>query len=106
MTVVSTASDRKPVRWGRIALHLGCLAALLVMLYPLAWLLATSLKPANEVIASLDLLPSHLEWSNYKTAMDGVNDVSVWRLLSNSLLIAGRASGTAAGRRRRRRANS
>ena len=61
------------------------------MLYPLAWLLATSLKPADEVIASLDLLPSHLEWSNYTTALDGVNDVSIWRLLGNSLLIAGGA---------------
>ncbi|MFJ8938679.1 carbohydrate ABC transporter permease [Streptomyces sp. NPDC102365] len=61
------------------------------MLYPLAWLLATSLKPADEVIASLDLLPGSLEWSNYSTALDGVNDVSVWRLLGNSLLIAGGA---------------
>jgi multiple sugar transport system permease protein len=69
----------------------GCLAALLVMLYPLAWLLATSLKPADEVIASLNLLPGHLEWSNYTTALDGVNDVSIWRLLGNSLLIAGGA---------------
>lgn len=80
----STVAVRKPVAWRRIALHLGCLAALLVMLYPLAWLLATSLKPADEVIASLDLLPSSLEWSNYKTALDGVNDVSVWQLLGNS----------------------
>ena len=91
MTSVSTAAARKPVRWGRAALHLGCLAALLVMLYPLAWLLAPSLKPADEVIASLDLLPRHLEWSNYETAFEGVNDVSIWRLLSNSLLIAGGA---------------
>jgi len=91
MTAISATTDRKPVRWGRIALHLGCLAALLVVLYPLVWLLATSLKPADEVITSLNLLPSHVEWSNYKTALDGVNDVSIWRLLSNSLLIAGGA---------------
>ncbi|MGW1208252.1 carbohydrate ABC transporter permease [Streptomyces sp. NPDC002499] len=93
MTAVSTAdtTDRRPVPWSRIALHVGCLAALLVVLYPLVWLLASSLKPANEVITSLNLLPSHLEWSNYKTALDGVNDVSIWRLLSNSLLIAGGA---------------
>jgi multiple sugar transport system permease protein len=93
MTAISTAdtTDRKPVPWGRIVLHVGCLAALLVVLYPLVWLLASSLKPANEVITSLNLLPSHLEWSNYKTALDGVNDVSIWRLLSNSLLIAGGA---------------
>ncbi|KND29577.1 sugar ABC transporter permease [Streptomyces acidiscabies] len=75
----------------RLVLHVSCLAALLVMLYPLAWLLMTSLKPANEVIASLDLWPSHLEWSNYSTALDGVNGVSVTRLLTNSLVIAGGA---------------
>ncbi|MFD4509368.1 carbohydrate ABC transporter permease [Streptomyces sp. NPDC058457] len=90
-TTAPTAVPRKPVAWRRIALHVGCVAALLVMLYPLAWLLATSLKPANEVIASINLLPSHLEWSTYKTAFGGVNDVSVWRLLGNSLLIAGGA---------------
>lgn len=89
--MTTTVVTRKPVRWGRLALHLGALAALLVMLYPLAWLLATSLKPANEVIASLDLLPGRLEWSNYESAFEGVGDVSIWRLLSNSLLIAGGA---------------
>ena len=68
--------------------HLGLLAALLVLLYPLAWLLATSLKPANEVLTSLKLLPSHLECSNYTTALDGVSGVSVSRLLLNSLLIS------------------
>ncbi|WP_425837536.1 carbohydrate ABC transporter permease [Streptomyces fractus] len=81
----------KPRPWRRIALHVGCLVALAVMLYPLAWLLATSFKPASEVIASLKLLPSHLEWSNYSTALDGVNGVSVGRLFTNSLLIAGGA---------------
>lgn len=89
--MTTTTVPGRRVAWGRVALHAGCLAALLVMLYPLAWLLATSLKPANEVIASLDLLPGHLEWSNYTTALDGVNGVSIWRLLGNSLLIAGGA---------------
>jgi multiple sugar transport system permease protein len=71
--------------------HTLALAGLLVLLYPLAWLLATSLKPADEVVTSLDLWPSHLEWSNYTTALDGVSGVPVSRLLWNSLLIAGGA---------------
>jgi multiple sugar transport system permease protein len=82
---------RRPVRWGRVALHAGCVAALLLVLYPLAWLVATSLKPADEVIASLRLLPGRLEWSNYTTALEGVNDVSVGQLLWNSLLLSGGA---------------
>ncbi|MCD9593734.1 carbohydrate ABC transporter permease, partial [Streptomyces sp. 8ZJF_21] len=60
------AARRRPT--GRIVLHLCLIAVLLVMLYPLAWLVATSFKPADEVIASLKLLPSHFEWGNYSTA--------------------------------------
>ncbi|MET8473647.1 carbohydrate ABC transporter permease [Streptomyces sp. NPDC006422] len=71
--------------------HTVAAVCLLVLLYPLAWLLATSLKPADEVIASLDLWPSRLEWSNYTTAMDGVSGIPVSRLLGNTLLIAGGA---------------
>ncbi|WP_408055782.1 carbohydrate ABC transporter permease [Streptomyces lycii] len=61
------------------------------MLYPLAWLVATSFKPADEVVASLRLLPGRLEWSNYTTAMEGLEGVSVWQLLGNSLLVSGGA---------------
>ncbi|TDC74973.1 carbohydrate ABC transporter permease [Streptomyces hainanensis] len=68
--------------------HMVAIACLLVLLYPLVWLLATSLKPADEVLTSLDLWPSSLEWSNYTTALDGVSGVSVARLLGNSLLVA------------------
>ncbi|WP_405976116.1 carbohydrate ABC transporter permease [Streptomyces sp. NBC_00988] len=75
-------------RTAAIAKHLGLVAVLLVLLYPLVWLLATSLKPANEVLTSLKLLPSHIEWSNYTTALDGISGVSITRLLLNSLLIS------------------
>ncbi|MGO4430535.1 carbohydrate ABC transporter permease, partial [Streptomyces sp. MCAF7] len=37
------------------------------------------------------LWPSHLEWSNYTTALDGVSGVTVTQLLGNTLLIAGGA---------------
>ncbi|MEU2096144.1 carbohydrate ABC transporter permease [Streptomyces globisporus] len=75
-------------RW---APHTLALVGLLVLLYPLVWLLATSPKPADQVVTSLDLWPSHLEWSNYTTAMEGVSGVTVTRLLGNTLLIAGGA---------------
>lgn len=75
-------------RTASVAKHVGLVVVLLVLLYPLVWLLATSLKPANEVLTSLKLLPSHLEWSNYTTALDGISGVSVTRLLLNSLLIS------------------
>ncbi|GAA3104938.1 carbohydrate ABC transporter permease [Nonomuraea salmonea] len=69
--------------------HVIAAVSLLILLYPLVWLLATSVKPADEVVTSLDLLPSHLEWSNYLTALEGVSGVPVSRLFVNTLLIAG-----------------
>ncbi len=68
--------------------HVVALLALIALLYPLLWLLVTSVKPADEVVTSVDLWPHHFEWSNYSTALDGVSGVSVPRLLGNSLLIS------------------
>ncbi|SFE35140.1 multiple sugar transport system permease protein [Actinopolyspora lacussalsi subsp. righensis] len=88
MVAVRESLPGRRIDWARVGLHVGCLAALLVMLYPLAWLIATSFKPADEVISSLRLLPSRLAMSNYTTALEGVGGVSVLRLIGNSLIIS------------------
>ncbi|QWF78039.1 carbohydrate ABC transporter permease [Amycolatopsis sp. CA-230715] len=75
----------------RVLLHGVCLLVLLLMLYPLAWLVAASFKPASEVLASLTLLPSRLAGENYAQALNGVGGVSVAQLLTNSLIISGGA---------------
>ncbi|MGW6521684.1 carbohydrate ABC transporter permease [Streptomyces sp. NPDC054962] len=84
----SLKSNDSRARTATVVKHIALLAALLVLLYPLVWLLATSLKPADEVLTSLKLLPSRFEWANYTTALDGVSGVTVSRLLANSLLIS------------------
>ncbi|WP_345749913.1 carbohydrate ABC transporter permease [Streptomyces sp. ODS28] len=58
------------------------------MLYPLAWLVATSFKPADEMLSSLALLPSRLAAENYGTAAEGIEGVSLLRLFANSLTIS------------------
>ncbi|GHD74137.1 sugar ABC transporter permease [Streptomyces mirabilis] len=87
-TAPSVKSNDSRGRTVTVVKHIGLLATLLVLLYPLVWLLATSLKPADEVLTSLKLLPSRFEWANYTTALDGVSGVTVSRLLTNSLLIS------------------
>lgn len=79
---------RPPSAVRRFAPHLAIVVVLLVLLYPLVWLLATSLKPADEVLTSLELLPSHLAWSNFTTALDGISGASIGRLMANSLIIS------------------
>ncbi|NLU71294.1 carbohydrate ABC transporter permease [Streptomyces sp. HNM0575] len=79
---------RRRVPWRRVALHAGAAAVLVVLLYPLAWLVATSFKPADEVLASLALLPSRLATENYATAAEGIEGVTLLRLFGNSLTIS------------------
>jgi multiple sugar transport system permease protein len=78
-------APRRGVPWGRIAVHTGCLLILVVLLYPLAWLVSSSFKPADEVLSSLQLLPHHLTTGNYGSAAAGITGASLWRLLANSL---------------------
>ncbi|OIV35864.1 sugar ABC transporter permease [Mangrovactinospora gilvigrisea] len=76
-------------RPGRTTLwHVCALAVLCVLLYPLVWVLTSAVKPADEIISSLDMLPSHLDWSGFSTASQGIADVPAWRFFTNSLILA------------------
>lgn len=52
-------------RRGRMLKHAFLIAASLVMLYPLFWLLSASVKPENEIFTSLSLWPSTFQFDNY-----------------------------------------
>ena len=79
-------------RWGRLTFwHVGCLAVLVVLLYPIVWLLGTSFKPPYEVLASLSLLPKSWDLTNYPTALEGIGGTSFWQFLGNSAIVAGGA---------------
>ncbi len=57
-----------------------------VFLFPFVWMLATSLKPTNEVFASgTSFFASRLEWSNYTTAWTAI---PFGRILVNSIFVA------------------
>jgi multiple sugar transport system permease protein len=68
--------------------HASCIAALAVLLYPIAWLLTASVKPANEILSSLRLLPERVIVDNYAEVFRGMAGVSVWRFLANSLIVS------------------
>ncbi|MBA4203611.1 MAG: sugar ABC transporter permease [Polymorphum sp.] len=56
--------DRR-ARNGRYLKHLFLMLFSVVMLYPLFWLTASSLKPENEIFGSLSLWPSSFQFDNY-----------------------------------------
>lgn len=58
-----------------------------VMLYPLLWLTASSLKPENEIFGALSLWPSSFQWSNYTQGWNAL-PVSFTVFYRNSLIVA------------------
>ena len=72
----------------RLAWHAACAVTLVALLYPIAWLVSASFKPANEILSSLSLLPERVIVSNYGDVFRGAAGESVWVFLRNSLVIS------------------
>ncbi|SED43263.1 multiple sugar transport system permease protein [Amycolatopsis tolypomycina] len=71
--------------WGWHALMV---LILVVLLYPVVWLVSASFKPAEEVLAGLSLLPVHATGDNYTQVFAGVAGYGVWHYFGNSLVIS------------------
>ncbi len=69
--------------------HLGALAVLAVILYPVVWVIGGSFKPGDQIIGSLQLLPTDPITDNYRRLSDGIADVPITTFFTNSLLLAG-----------------
>ena len=86
MTALSTVvayRRGKSVLW-----HVVVVAVLLVLLYPIGWLIGTSFKPVGEVLSNTALLPHHGTADNYRQVFSGVAGYSVWHYFLNSLLVS------------------
>ena len=81
---------RRPRRTviGSIAWHLFCLALLVLLLYPVVWLLGSSFKPGTEILTNPTPFPQQFTIENYQIAVEGVAGLSLWQLLGNSLTIS------------------
>lgn len=73
---------------GSVVWHLGALAMLVVVLYPVAWVIGASFKPGKDIVGSLQLFPAHPILHNYQTAAEGIAGISVWSFFGNSLFLA------------------
>jgi multiple sugar transport system permease protein len=68
--------------------HAFALVLLVALLYPVAWLVGTSFKPADEVISNISLLPRHATTDNYHVVMRGIAGYGFWHYLTNSLVVS------------------
>lgn len=85
----STGADRarRGRRLGSLGWHLGALALLAVVLYPVVWVVAASFKPSNDILGSLQLLPTEPTVRNFQRASEGVAGISTLRFFWNSTLL-------------------
>ena len=79
-------------RWKRVVAGLiryGLMGlAGIIMLYPLLWMIASSLKPENEIFTDVGLIPKHWILSNFSAGWTALG-VSFTTFFTNSLIIAG-----------------
>lgn len=62
----------KQDRRARILKHLFLIGVSCVMLYPLLWLVSSSVKPENEIFTSLSVWPQKFQFDNYVKGWNGL----------------------------------
>ncbi|NEW70226.1 carbohydrate ABC transporter permease [Streptomyces rhizosphaericus] len=86
MSAASPTVGRRRVR--SVIWHVGALAVLVVILYPVVWVIGGSFKPGDQIVGSLQLLPTDPITDNYRRLGDGIADVPISTFFTNSLLLA------------------
>lgn len=69
---------------GTIVTHILISMFGLIMAYPLVWLVFSSLKPSNEVLTTINLIPSKFIWSNFRDGWSMVRPYSFSLFFLNS----------------------
>ena len=82
--------------WKQSLLEVGArqvvlIALLIVMLYPVFWMVGASFEPSAQIFVNAGLLPNSWTFSNYEHGWYPLRNLSFTRLFANSLIIAGLA---------------
>jgi multiple sugar transport system permease protein len=72
----------------RVAWHVGVLALLAIVLYPIVWVAAATFKPSEAIVGSLQLIPTEPTFANYERVFSGVVGIGVLRFFWNSAVLA------------------
>lgn len=77
-------------RFKRVTLHAFLVLVCIGMLYPLLWMLRSSILPEQQIFSSDSIIPSGIELTNYPEGW-GANPPGFGRFLLNSAVVAGSA---------------
>lgn len=82
---------KRRVHWPTVFSHLFLIAFGGFMVYPLLWLLSSSLKPDNEIFSTVSLIPSRLAWENYVRGWFAMPTLPFSLFARNSAFVSGMA---------------
>lgn len=83
---VSTRAWRAP-KVSTVITHVLIIGLGLVMLYPIAWMVMSSIKPNNMIFSNTSLIPAQVTFEHYINGWKGVAGVPFWRFFLNSFVI-------------------
>ncbi|WP_327423981.1 carbohydrate ABC transporter permease [Streptomyces sp. NBC_01230] len=86
MSTLTHPGRRRSLR--SVLWHIGALAVLAVVLYPLFWVIGGSLKPNEDIVGGLELFPSQPVLDHYRRLTEGIADIPVSTFFVNSIVLA------------------
>ncbi|TDD21464.1 carbohydrate ABC transporter permease [Kribbella turkmenica] len=84
------------IGWTRIrplVIHLALAAAALVMLYPVIWMVVSSLRPGNEIFREPSILVRDLHIENYRVGWNALTEPFTRYLLNSAAVVFGSVLG-------------
>ncbi|UFU03923.1 carbohydrate ABC transporter permease [Ruania suaedae] len=84
----TAVSRSRPFAWRELVFHLVVAAILIVILYPVVWMVLSTFKPSEQIVGNAQLLPSEITLSNYLEAFEGIAGVPFWKFFQNSTILA------------------
>ena len=82
------SGDRRRWTLKELVFHVVVLAILVVILYPVAWMVLSTVKPSEQIVGNAQLLPREVTMANYEKALSGIGGVSFWTFFQNSTILA------------------
>lgn len=74
--------------WRNAIFHIITAGICLIMLYPLLWMISSSVKPEAEIFVNRSLIPQGLTIDNYIAGWEGYSGVTFGRFFLNSIFIS------------------
>jgi multiple sugar transport system permease protein len=90
------ARRQSGIGWARVRpvlIHLALAASALVMLYPVIWMVVSSLRPGNEIFRDPGILVKDLKIENYRAGWNALTEPFTRYLLNSAVVVLGAIIG-------------